>query len=226
MDWGTFKEDAIKFLIDTFEPGKSEYLKGIWSVVVPIVEHLSKIDINKDGIIKHYRAEVWAIARDESVQFGNDLTEALIKEADGGLLKQLITSAWTSRIIAQLIPGTFPGETWLVNLILEWIVGGLKKGLNLADEKLDEFAEKRLTECNEILSDFVADLETTTGYQFNTEFFWGADTFKLFAWDPASPDNVQTLHGSIASLEAHKEQDDYDTFLDVFVQRLREALQG
>ncbi|MHA1170272.1 MAG: hypothetical protein ACTSRU_20790 [Candidatus Hodarchaeales archaeon] len=221
MDWNEFKKSAIKFIVETFEPKQGEYLEGLWTIAVPIIENISKIDMNDDNVVVHYKQEIWNIANDEGVQFGNDLTEALIASADGGFLKQLLASAWISKAIAAVIPGTFPGETWLVNLVIEWIVGGIKKGLESADEKLDDYADGKKKEYGDLLHDLVIILEEKTGFHITSAYFWGSDTFTLYVTATVdSTEEPQVFPGSMSALKSYKDNDDYEAYVELFRERI------
>lgn len=222
--WEGYRDEALDFIKNTFSSKMGEYGRGLWSVIVKIVENVAKIDLDHDGIKEHYRDEIIRIAKDEAIQFGNDLTEGLIRSAEGGFLKKLLASAWIASVITKLIPAAIPYSEWVVGFLIERVVGMLKAGLVQADEKLDEWADKRTALYSTALGKLIQDLSTRSGKHVQVEYFWGSDTFILFVLPSmdAADELIVKIPGSVTALFEHQ-KNNYEGFLAVYLSKIEKA---
>lgn len=212
MNWEDFLEDTLNFVMNTFGDKTSEYVKGLVSIVIPIVENVSKIDLNDDNIIHHYKEEIWRIAQDEGVQFGDDITEALIVATNGNLLRNLLATAQIANIIAKAV--SFPIPDWVINWLIEYAIGMLKNGLQVLDENIHEYMTETANEYQSAIGKFLLDLETSTGHDMSFEYSWGSDTFFIIT-------DTNKYGGSVADLLGYTKAGEYNRLLQIFTDRIK-----
>lgn len=195
--WTNLKTQWVAFLVDNFADDKGNALSDLWDIALPIVEDITHMDINNDGVVDHMKEEILAIVLDKGIEWGDEITEALIIAAKGNMLKQLFAAAQIASWAAQLtIFSNIPMSGWIINLVIEWIIKGIKSGLDIADNKFNVLIEEREAQFQAAVTQLIMDLETATGKDISTEHFWGTDKLTIFV----GVDPVETLYASLRSL--------------------------
>jgi len=204
--WDDLKAQWVAFLTDHFADQGDNLLSDLWDVALPIVEEVSHMDLNDDGVVDHMKEEIWDIVKDKGIEWGDEITEALLEAAQGNLLRQLFAASKIAAWAAQLsIFSNIPMSGWVINLVIEWVIKGIKKGLEIADKKFNDLIEEREKEFQAAVTRFIKDLEDDTGLDVSTEHFWGTDKLTIFVGGDAGTADV--YHASLRGLMMVQEND-------------------
>lgn len=185
--WQELKNQFVGFVVDFFEHRQSDMLADLWDIAVPIVEEISGLDVNDDAVVHHMKVEIMEIATDKAIEWGDELTDAMVEGASGGFLKQLFAAARVAEWLAKIkylvaIPAGLRG--WIINLVIEWAMKGIKAGLQQAQLGLHDEVEKSKREYTLSLGALLIALEKAgVTRHIEVNHSWGMNTFKLLVQD-------------------------------------------
>jgi len=201
MTMGQWKDTWLNNMAVSLKDQDTGILSDLWDIALPIIEDIFNRDFDGDGVKDHYREEIWEIVKDKAVEWGEDISEALVKAADGGMLKQLMAAAniakWATKIgLSSTLYGV------VINLLIEWIVSGLKGLFKIGHERLHREAVERQEEMQVAISRLITHLETTfPGLDVSAEHHWGTNMFNIIVLRESDPpEKAVKLYGGLRAL--------------------------
>jgi len=222
------KDEFVNTAMTFFRGQSSNILSDLWDICVLVAENVSKVDLNNDGIVKHSKEEIIAVIKDKGVEFGHGITEALVNLASGGFLKKLLAAANVAVILAKVgISSQIPYASIIIDLCIEWVVAGMKKGLIKLKEWFNQKIVKYKNEARSALGKLLKSLNALYKDEdivFNTEHEFGVNMFTLII---ARGEDSIKLYGSIRYLTSvMDDKDEWGDAVGVFEDKIEEIFFG
>jgi len=231
---GSFEDLKVKFVdfsTTYFKDLGSDTLSDIWEIAVLIIEDISNLDLDRDGVVDHCKKEILEVAKDKLIEWGDELSEVVVRGLSGGELKRMVAAAGLAKWIANLGFMSYlgPFASVFINLLIEWIVTGLKNQLEKAHGTLHQKALENTKEINEAIKKLITAIQTKyPGLNASTQHAWGVNMFSLFVENPpkdgSNVGQVLTLYGSLRGLTTAISEGTFDTFMEKFYNAIRLSL--
>jgi len=231
MTMDQWKDTWLNNMAMSMKDQDTGVLADLWDIALPIIEDIFNRDFDGDGVKDHYREEIWEIVKDKAVEWGEDISEAVVKAADGGMLKQLMAAANIARWASKIgLSSTLYGV--VINLLIEWIVSGLKSLFKMGKERLHREAMERQKEMESAVARLITHLETTfPGLDVSAEHHWGTNMFNLIVMkENDAPENAVRFYGGLRALTTAMDKTELWTTLtlnyETKIQRTFKTLRG
>jgi hypothetical protein len=80
-------------LKNLFNSKRAKLIADVYEIVLPIVEEVTKMDWNNDGVVKHSREEILEIVKANGGEWGEDISKTLLNALPTDDLKKYLVVA-------------------------------------------------------------------------------------------------------------------------------------